>query len=200
MNDNRSTESAHLKSKILNELSSNDSMTQREMSKSLGVALGLVNSYIKNLIAKGFVTVKSIPRKRYLYFLTPEGFAEKTRLTYHLLQDYTRIYREARSNLKSLFHQLRADGVKRVVFAGADEVAELAYITLQETDLELSGVADANASGKKFFGRDIKPIMAIKDMSYDCIVVTSYLKSDEIYQELLRNGIRDNDIKVIFPK
>jgi len=200
MNDNRSTESAHLKSKILNELSSNDSMTQREMSKSLGVALGLVNSYIKNLIAKGYVTVKSIPRKRYLYFLTPEGFAEKTRLTYHLLQDYTRIYREARSNLKSLFHDLRSSGVKKVVFAGADEVAELAYITLQETDLELSGVADANASGKKFFGRDIKPIIAIKDMRYDCIVVTSYLKSEEIYQELLGNGIRDKDIKVIFPR
>jgi DNA-binding MarR family transcriptional regulator len=199
MNDNRSTESAHLQSKILNELSSNDSMTQREMSKSLGIALGLVNSYIKNLIAKGYVTVKSIPRKRYLYFLTPEGFAEKTRLTYHLLQDYTRIYREARSGLKVLFHDLRSDGVRRVVFAGADEVAELAYITLQETDLELSGVVDAEASGKKFFGRDIKPIIAIKDMSYDCIVVTSYLKSEEIYQELLRNGMRDKDIKVIFP-
>jgi DNA-binding MarR family transcriptional regulator len=199
MNDNRSTESAHLKSKILNELSNNDSMTQREMSKSLGIALGLVNSYIKNLIAKGYVTVKSIPRKRYLYFLTPEGFAEKTRLTYHLLQDYTRIYREARSNQKILFHNLRSDGVKRVVFAGADEVAELAYISLQETDLELSGVVDADASGRKFFGRDIKPIIAIKDMSYDCIVVTSYLKSEEIYQELLRNGMRDKDIKVIFP-
>jgi len=198
MNDNRSTESAHLRAKILSELSSNDSMTQREMSKRLGIALGLVNSYIKNLIAKGFVTVKSIPRKRYLYFLTPEGFAEKTRLTYHLLQDYTRIYREARSNLKNLFHDLRADGVKRVVFAGTDEVAELAYITLQETDLELSGVADADASENKFFGRDIKPINAIKDMSYDCIVVTSYLKSEEIYQELLDNGIRDTDIKVIF--
>ena len=200
MNDNRSTESAHLKSKILSELSSNDSMTQREMSKSLGIALGLVNSYIKNLIAKGYVTVKSIPRKRYLYFLTPEGFTEKTRLTYHLHQDYTRIYREARSNLKSLFHDLRSSGVKKVVFAGADEVAELAYITLQETDLELSGVADADASGKNFFGRDIKPIIAIKDMSYDCIVVTSYLKSEEIYQELLGNGIRDKDIKVIFTR
>lgn len=200
MNGNRSTESAHLKSKILSELSSNDSMTQREMSKRLGIALGLVNSYIKNLIAKGYVTVKSIPRKRYLYFLTPEGFAEKTRLTYHLLQDYTRIYREARSNLKNLFHDLRKNGVKRVVFAGTDEVAELAYITLQETDLELSGVADVVTARKNFFGRDIKPLIAIKDMSYDCIVVTSYLKSEEIYQELLGNGIRKKYIKVIFPR
>jgi DNA-binding MarR family transcriptional regulator len=119
MNNNQSLESEHLKAKILSELSSDDSLTQRDLGRRLGIALGLVNSYIKNLIAKGFVTVKSIPPKRYLYFLTPEGFAEKTRLTYHLLQDYTRIYREARNNLKGLLSGLRADG-ERIVYAGED--------------------------------------------------------------------------------
>ncbi len=39
---------------ILDELSNNDSLTQRELSSSLGIALGLVNSYIKNLIKKGY--------------------------------------------------------------------------------------------------------------------------------------------------
>jgi hypothetical protein len=55
---------------------------------------------MKNLIRKGYITVKSIPPRRYAYYLTPKGFSEKTRLTYHLLQDYTRIYREARDNLR----------------------------------------------------------------------------------------------------
>jgi len=143
MNNGRSTEIESLKSlQILNELSDNDSLTQRELSLRLDIALGLVNSYIKNLIAKGFITVKSIPTRRYAYFLTPKGFAEKTRLTYHLLQDYTRIYREARSGFKELFSELRNNGAKRVAFAGADEVAEIAYITLQEMEMELSGVVD----------------------------------------------------------
>ena len=69
---------------ILDELSNNDSLTQRDLSSRLGIALGLVNSYIKNLIAKGYITVKAIPTKRYAYYLTPKGFAEKTRLTYDL--------------------------------------------------------------------------------------------------------------------
>jgi DNA-binding MarR family transcriptional regulator len=198
MNNNRSSESEHLKAKILSELSSDDSLTQRDLSRRLGVALGLVNSYIKNLIAKGFVTVKSIPPKRYLYFLTPEGFAEKTRLTYHLLQDYTKIYREARNNLKGLFNNLSSDGVQMVVFAGVDEVAELAYITLQETPLGLSGVVDPDMAGGMFFGREVMPMESIHEMSYDCIVVTSHMKREAIYQGLLMNNVSKEDIRVIF--
>ena len=183
---------------ILTELSRNDSLTQRDLSSNLGIALGLVNSYIRNLMAKGFITVKSIPPRRYAYFLTPKGLAEKTRLTYHLLQDYTRIYREAKSNFRRLFAELRTDGIKRVVFAGADEVAEIAYLTLHETDLELSGVVDGEMAGKKFFGREIRPLGDIRTMSYDFIVVTSYLKREKIYRELLNNGADKKNVRVIF--
>lgn len=200
MNNNRSLESEHLKAKILSELSSDDSLTQRDLSRRLGIALGLVNSYIKNLIAKGFVTVKSIPPKRYLYFLTPEGFAEKTRLTFHLLQDYTRIYREARNNLKSLLSGLSSEGVERVVFAGADEVAELAYITLQETDLILEGVVDGDMTDTTFFGRQVLPFGAIENMTYNCVVVTSYSRREKIYKELLSHHVSAGDIRVIFSR
>jgi DNA-binding MarR family transcriptional regulator len=183
---------------ILTELSLNDSLTQRDLSSHLGIALGLVNSYIKNLMAKGFITVKSIPPRRYAYFLTPKGLAEKTRLTYHLLQDYTRIYREAKSNFRRLFAELGAGGANRVVFAGADEVAEIAYLTLQETDLELSGVVDGEMAGKKFFGREIRHLRDVGTMSYDFIIVTSYLKREDIYRELLKNGADGKNVKVIF--
>jgi len=157
MNKYRPTETEQYRSfQILEELSINGSITQRELSKRFGVALGMVNSYVKNLIAKGYITMKSVQPKRYLYLLTPKGFAEKTRITYHLLQDYTRIYREARNNLKTLFNEPGADGVKEVVFASTDEAAELAYLTLQETDMKLSGVVDNEMAGRKFFGREIK--------------------------------------------
>jgi DNA-binding MarR family transcriptional regulator len=199
MNNGRSTEfEAHKSLQILNELSGNDSLTQRDLSSRLDIALGLVNSYIKNLIAKGFITVNSIPPRRYAYFLTPKGLAEKTRLTYDLLQDYTRIYREARSGFKGLFSELRSEGVKRVAFAGADEVAEIAYITLHEMDMELTAVMDEELAGKTFFGRPISPISGIKEMEYDCIVVTSYLKREKIYEKLLENRTPTEDIKVIF--
>ena len=184
---------------ILDELSNNDSLTQRDLSGRLGIALGLVNSYIKNLVAKGYLTVKAIPSKRYAYYLTPKGFAEKTKLTYDLLHDYTRVYREARKNLKQLFHELQASGVKKIVFAGADEVAEIAYITLQETSLELAAVVDAEDTGKDFFGMKVRAFTAIADTQYDCVVITTYVKKDKVYQELTKNGVSKKDIRSIFP-
>lgn len=183
---------------ILDELSNNDALTQRDLSKRMGIALGLVNSYLKNLIAKGYITVKNIPSKRYAYYLTPNGFAEKTRLAYDLLHDYTRIYREAKNNYRQLFFELERSGIKRIVFAGADEVAEIAYITLQETSLELSAVLDDDQAGKKFFGRDIGPLNNIGQISHDCIVITSYLHRETIFNELVGLGIDKDSIKKLF--
>ncbi len=186
----------HLKSlQILDELSNNDSLTQRDLSSRLGIALGLVNSYIKNLIAKGYITVKAIPSKRYAYYLTPKGFNEKTKLTYDLLHDYTRVYREARKNLKQLFHELQASGVKKIVFAGADEVAEIAYISLQETSLELVNVVDDDMSGKNFFGKQVQPVQSVQDMHYDAIVVTSYLKRKQLYERLIHVDVNKESIR-----
>ena len=183
---------------ILDELSNNDALTQRDLSQRLGIALGLVNSYIRNLVAKGYITVRNIPTKRYAYYLTPKGFAEKSRLAYDLLQDYTRIYREARNSYRQLFFELERAGAKRVVFAGADEVAEFAYITLQDTKLELAGVVDTEKIEEAFFGRKISPLTGLKDMEYDSIVVTSYLKREAILRALHEHGIEDKDIRTIF--
>jgi DNA-binding MarR family transcriptional regulator len=184
---------------ILDELSNNDALTQRDLSKRMGIALGLVNSYLKNLIAKGYITVRNIPSKRYAYYLTPKGFAEKSRLAYDLLHDYTRIYREAKNNLKQLFNEMSSNGIRKVVFAGSDEVAEIAYITLQETNLELIGIVDDEKTNDKFLGKDIRPLAAVKDMPYDSIVVTTYLKREPIYRSLLNMGLNKTDVKVIFP-
>ncbi len=198
MNNNRSSDIDHRSLQILDELSNNDSLTQRDLSSRLGIALGLVNTYIKNLVKKGYITVRAIPPKRYTYYLTPKGFTEKTRLTYHLLQDYTRIYREARSSVKKLFHHMERAGMKKVVFAGADEVAEIAYITLQETGMGLAGVVDEERAGNTFFGKTVQPIRSIQAMQYDCIVVTSYLHGEEIYKQILKTGVDKDSIRRLF--
>ncbi len=184
---------------LLDALSNESAITQRDLSQRLGIALGLVNSYIKNLVAKGYVTVKSVPPKRYAYYLTPKGFAQKTKLTYQYLQNYTGLYTSARRDLLKLFNELQSQGKKRVVFAGVDEIAEIAYLTLQETSLELAGVVDGERVGKKFFGRDIASTYAISEISYDSVIICSYLKRAEISAALLGNGVRDEDLKVIFP-
>jgi len=144
------------------------------------------------------VTVKAIPPKRYAYYLTPKGFAEKTRLTFHLLNDYTRIYREAKNNLKEIFSHLISSGVKRVVFAGVDEVTEIAYLTLQETGMILAGVADNEKVGQEFFGNHVVPFEDINRFEYDAIIVTSYLRRGQVLNALLDLGIDEGAVRMIW--
>jgi DNA-binding MarR family transcriptional regulator len=183
---------------LLEELASGDPLTQRELSSRLGMALGMVNSHIRHLVSEGLVTVKAVPPKRYLYRLTPRGASEKTRLSYRLLEDYTRVHREARRGLKAVLSGLSDKGVERVVLAGADEAAELAYMTIQETDMKLAGVVDGELAGGRFFDMKVRPLQAVRRLSYDRVVVASRLRRESLCRGLLGCGVRKRDISVVF--
>jgi DNA-binding MarR family transcriptional regulator len=184
---------------LLDEISKGEPLSQRDLSKKLNIALGLVNSYIKNLVSKGYITIKAIPAKRYAYYLTPNGFTEKTRLTYHHLQNFTNLYKEARKDFKELFKKFYNDGVKSVVFAGADEAAEIAYLSLQEFDIEFAGIADNERNGKNFFKYRIMPLEKIKEIDANFIIISSFIQRDEIYKELIEANVEPAKIKSIFP-
>jgi DNA-binding MarR family transcriptional regulator len=184
---------------LLDEISKGEAVSQRDLSKKLNIALGLVNSYIKNLVSKGYITIKAIPAKRYAYYLTPKGFTEKTRLTYHHLENFTNLYKEARRDFKGLFSRLSHEGVTSVVFAGADEAAEIAYLSLQEFDITFAGIVDSDRAGKTFFKYTIMPFEKIKDISADFVIVSSFLKRDEVFKKLGVLGIPSEKIESIFP-
>jgi len=183
---------------LLDEISKGEPLSQRDLSKKLNLALGLVNSYLKNLVSKGYVSIRTIPAKRYTYYLTPKGFSEKTRLTYQLLQDYTNIYRDARRDFQKLFHDLSMSGATKVIFAGVDEVAEIAYLSLQEADIELAGVFDDAKKGTTFFKTVVMPFDEIHTMDYDRVVLSTFLRREEVYQSLLENRVSDEKILAIY--
>jgi len=179
---------------LLDEISRNNELTQRDLSKKLGVALGLINSYIKNLASKGYITVSNIPKKRYKYYLTPSGFAEKTRLTYQHLQNFTNLYRTARRDFHALFNSIRNSSDKRIVFCGVDEVTEIAYLSLKEAGLELAGIVDDNPASRQFFGLDVLPLSAAATLGYDIIIITSFGEGERLRQGLLDAGVDEKDI------
>ena len=143
---------------LLSEITGDEPLSQRELARRLGVAVGLVNSYLKNLVAKGYVRVKDFPRNRYSYLLTPTGIAEKSRLAYQHLSYFTNLYTIARQDYLTLFRSLEARGVRQVIFCGVDEVAEIAYLSLREAGLVLSAVYDDVVVGQEFFGLKISPL------------------------------------------
>ncbi|MDD2734701.1 MAG: winged helix-turn-helix transcriptional regulator [Desulfuromonadaceae bacterium] len=179
---------------LLTEISGEEPLSQRELSRRLGIAVGLVNSYLKNLVSKGFVRVKNFPSNRYAYLLTPQGIAEKSRLAYQHLSYFTSLYTVARKDYLDLFRSLEAAGVREVVFCGVDEVAEVAYLSLQETGLKLVAVMDDGRQGDIFFGLTVVSLADGVQEIRAPFVITSLKRKDEIEKVLGGLGIAGSRI------
>ena len=174
---------------LLSEISGDEPLSQREISRRLGIAVGLVNSYLKNLVSKGFVRVKDFPSNRYAYLLTPQGLAEKSRLAYQHLSYFTSLYTVARQDYLDLFRRLELSGVREVVFCGVDEVAEVAYLSLQETGLELVGVMDDERQGELFFGLSIVALAnGVRELRAP-VVISSLKRKDQLTETLHGLGV-----------
>ncbi|MFZ4854987.1 MAG: winged helix-turn-helix transcriptional regulator [Desulfuromonadaceae bacterium] len=182
---------------LLSEISGDAPLSQRELSRRLGIAVGLVNSYLKNLVSKGFVRVKNFPSNRYAYLLTPQGIAEKSRLAYQHLSYFTSLYTVVRQDYLDLFHRLEDSGIREVVFCGVDEVAEIAYLSLQETGLRLESVMDNERQGEMFFGLRVAPLEEGIRVVGAAVVISSLKQRDEILQLLLKLGVSSGRIVVV---
>jgi DNA-binding MarR family transcriptional regulator len=179
---------------LLSEVADEQPISQRELANRLGIALGLVNSYIKNFVAKGYIRIKNYPHNRYAYLLTPFGMAEKARLAYRHVHYFTSLYTVTRQEYLHLFRQLAERGISRVTFCGVDEVAEIAWLSLREAGLELAEVMDDRNPGNDFMGRPIVSINRGLLSMNNVIVITSVKRSRQLREYLCDHGVCDEMI------
>ena len=110
--------SSELQFRVLRLLESNPHLTQRELSKSLGVSLGGINYCLNALVAKGSVKIKNFKNNEnkwvYAYLLTPQGIAEKTDLTGNFLIRKMREYQELKAEIKSLKSEVKYTDYKEI--------------------------------------------------------------------------------------
>jgi DNA-binding Lrp family transcriptional regulator len=183
--------------KLLEEIDKDYTQSQRDLSNKLDISLGLVNSFVKRLANKGYFKITMIPKNRVKYILTPKGAMEKTRLTYQYLQYSFELYRGARRNLQKHFNELVAQGVKRVVFYGVNEIAEIAYISLQETAIKMVAIVDEKRVGKIFLGNVVKDPNLLGSLSFDRILITSMKKDSSQLETIIKKGIARSDIVML---
>jgi len=113
---------------LLNAVDETESLTQRTIASDLDIALGLTNTYLKRCVKKGFVKVQQVPRNRYVYFLTPRGFAEKSRLTAEYLGQSFNLFRQARQQYAAVFEACRDRGWTKIALWGSGDLAEIAVL------------------------------------------------------------------------
>lgn len=160
-------------------------ISQRHLAVNLGVALGLTNSYLKRCIRKGWIKITTAPANRYLYYLTPKGFTEKSRLTREYLSRSFSFYREAANSCDRLFQQCVDKNLKTIVFCGASDLAEIASIKAHEKGLEILGTYDKDSNLKKFIGRPLWTTFPVTT-DVDVYVLTELIETENYLTELTR--------------
>ncbi len=135
---------------VLNAVHENAQVTQRSVASELGIALGLANAYLRRCAKKGLIKIQQIPANRYAYYLTPKGFAEKTRLTTEYLSQGFLFFRLARGEISSIYADCQSRNWRRVALAGLSDLAEISVLCAGEYDIDLIGIIDEK-SGKRAF-------------------------------------------------
>jgi DNA-binding MarR family transcriptional regulator len=180
--------------KILEQVDDGKSPSQRDLAGELNISLGLVNSFIKRLVKKGFVKIRTVPKQRLKYILTPRGAAEKSRLTYLYIQYSYKFYKEARQKLRNLCLELENQGITRIVFYGAGDLAEIAYISLQETAIQLIAIVDDEKMDTRFMKYNVTDPDFLDTFSYDKILVTTINSRQAILEKIAQRGIPSDQV------
>ncbi len=183
---------------LLTELERDGAVTQRSLAIKLGVALGLTNLYLKRLARKGYVKVTTIPSHRIRYLLTPQGFAEKSRLTYLYMQYSLSHYRDMRARLRDVLSRVTVAGGRRIVIFGTSEFAEMAYLSLREMDMELVGFVSDGTAGT-FLSYPVSHPSVLREWEFDAVVLADLDRSHEHGEMLLQYQVPNGKVLALGP-
>jgi EPS-associated MarR family transcriptional regulator len=97
---------------LMRVLGAEPALSQRDISKRLGLSLGKANYLLRALLEKGYVKAENFRRSdnktAYAYLLTPKGIAEKLRLTRAFLERKTHEFEALKREIRSLKTEVAA--------------------------------------------------------------------------------------------
>jgi DNA-binding MarR family transcriptional regulator len=146
--------------------------SQRHLASELGIALGLVNAYLKRCMKKGLVKVRQAPARRYAYYLTPQGFAEKSRLTVEYLSYSFGFFRQAKTDCSDLFQAAKEWGVKSVLLVGQSDLAEIAALCAMQEGIPIVGLVDPRGEAESFIGIPVFDRFEAVERPFDSVFIT----------------------------
>ena len=166
---------------LLNAIEKNGQASQRDLARHTGVALGLVNSYIKRCVRKGWVKITEAPANRYIYFLTPTGFSEKMRLTTRYISDSFSFYRRAADSCDQMLRTFANEGMHQIMLVGMSDLAEIVFLKSLENQVEICGVFDPDNEHETFFSVPVFRSWP-EELTIDAAVLTDFTHPDKSFR------------------
>ena len=183
---------------LLQELERNPTISQRELSHKIGIALGVTNACLKRMARKGWIRIAGLNHRQIRYYLTPKGFAEKANLSLHLISWTVQHYAALKDTIGERLLEMQNHGIERIIFYGVSDEMEIAYVTLQGVKLQLVGIIeDEEKMGKRqeVFGFKLKKVDDIETLKPDAVVITSFTDQEKKIEKL-RELVDFNKVRI----
>ena len=168
---------------ILSDISNGIFHSQRKISRQLGISVGLANLYIKRCMKKGWIKLQTVPKRRYIYYLTPKGFIEKSKLTAEYLSSSFSLYRNMRKDCLKILTKCKKENNKIVLYSGS-ELSEVFILTAKEINLEFYGIVIPNSNLKNFFGIKVFPKVSKNSVKIETIILCDIQNSYDTFLKL----------------
>lgn len=164
--DNRQQTEQKVMMRLLSAVEKNSSFTQRNLASELGIALGLMNQYLRRCVTKGWIRVTQVSPRRIRYFITPEGFSEKSRMVKSYLSRSLSFFREARAQCEEMFSLCQENAWQNIGLIGEGDLVDIVQLVSHGTGIHVLPTTMAD----------------IKD--FDAIMITDVMNPQGIFDEL----------------
>ena len=175
--------------RLLEEVDRSPNLSQRQLARRLGIALGVANLLVRSLASKGYIRVSQLGWRRWVYVVTPKGMARKVNLTLSYVERFFQHYRRVRLLLQEEISELPLNRESRVAIIGTSDMAELAYLALRDAGVDEIEVFERTPTSPSFLGMPVRELGAIEADSYAKVVIVDPEEADAVRDELAANGV-----------
>jgi DNA-binding MarR family transcriptional regulator len=175
---------------IMTEIIDNENVSQRELSRKLGLSVGTVNILINKMIKEGMIKMNLVSQKQVMYMLTPVGVVEKAKKTVSYLKGHYRAIYETKEKVKLILDELNLKYENIFILNSNDEMGEL--IKLATTEYKSENKQKNKQKKIKIINENLNEYQNIENT-----VLLYTIENEEIINELLKIDSKKNNVKVI---
>ena len=117
--------------RMLQVVESGEASSQRGLAGHLDISLGMVNLCLRRLIKQGYIKTHGLNKRKVKYLLTPKGFTEKMKKTYHYTRKTISELARMKANIQNEVMAQYLAGRRNFVISGAGELSDLAEIAIR---------------------------------------------------------------------
>ena len=181
---------------LFNTVENRPEINQRQLARELDVSLGLTNTYFQRVLKKGWIRAKQVKPRRWLYFLTPQGALEKSRLSLSYLNRTLDSFRELKRKGDEHLRILSKKGISGIHLCGEDDLTEVLSFCFSGYEIELLSVIPEKSLLENFEQNGNPALPVLK--SSELILLASLDYQSSLAELLVQQGFQKNQHWVLF--